>query len=243
MSGPKASQRDREIGERLRQRREEIGLRQQDVAAQIGLTQAGYQKWEGGETRLTLDRLKRAAPVLMSSVEELFHGVARAEDPSMPSSATIGEIAGPKADVQNSPRERLRGQPSQTRRRLSGRDKEIGARIRKRRMEMGLSQSDLANELGISWQAVQKWEKGTSRVMASRLEWLSDLLETPLSYWLDDPKSAPSQEVSVSTYASSEEGRNLLASMQKIDDGNIRKAIIALIDAIGDALPKKAGDL
>ena len=62
----------------------------------------------------------------------------------------------------------------------------IGARMRTRRRQLGLSQSDLAERLGVSFQQVQKYERGANRIGASRLYDLSRVLNVPVSFFFDD---------------------------------------------------------
>jgi transcriptional regulator with XRE-family HTH domain len=82
-------------------------------------------------------------------------------------------------------------------------DKHVGARLRMRRVELGLSQTDLAvrlggakeNGKGLTFQQVQKYEKGTNRMGASRLYQAATVLNTPVSYFfegLPDPRTGKS---------------------------------------------------
>ena len=62
-------------------------------------------------------------------------------------------------------------------------DVHVGARIRLRRKEMGISQTDLADVLGLTFQQVQKYERGSNRVSASKLYDITNKLETPIEYF------------------------------------------------------------
>src|SRR5450755_3783219 len=62
-------------------------------------------------------------------------------------------------------------------------DNYVGSRVRMRRMTLGLSQAKLANNLGITFQQVQKYEKGTNRISASRLQALSEVLQVPVQFF------------------------------------------------------------
>jgi transcriptional regulator with XRE-family HTH domain len=64
-------------------------------------------------------------------------------------------------------------------------DQHIGTRIRTRRLMLGMSQTDLGNTLGITFQQVQKYEKGTNRVGGSRMAQIAAVLEVPPSYFFD----------------------------------------------------------
>ncbi len=65
-------------------------------------------------------------------------------------------------------------------------DVELGKRIRLRRVEMKISQSDLADKLGVSFQQVQKYEKGVNRVGAARLQQVATELDVPVTFFFDD---------------------------------------------------------
>src|SRR3954470_298665 len=68
-------------------------------------------------------------------------------------------------------------------RRAGADDVEIGRKIRALRLERGLSQSRLAEGIGLTFQQVQKYEKGTNRVSAGRLQQISDLLNVPITFF------------------------------------------------------------
>ena len=65
-------------------------------------------------------------------------------------------------------------------------DVELGKRIRLRRVELHISQSELADKLGVSFQQVQKYEKGVNRVGASRLQQIATALDVPVTFFYDD---------------------------------------------------------
>ena len=67
----------------------------------------------------------------------------------------------------------------------------IGARMRTRRRQLGLSQSDLADKLGVSFQQVQKYERGANRVSASMLESVATALGAPISYFFGKEEQEP----------------------------------------------------
>jgi transcriptional regulator with XRE-family HTH domain len=68
-------------------------------------------------------------------------------------------------------------------RRAGAEDVEIGRKIRALRLERGLSQSGLAGGIGLTFQQVQKYEKGTNRVSAGRLQKIADMLNTPVIFF------------------------------------------------------------
>ena len=76
-------------------------------------------------------------------------------------------------------------------------DKYVGSRVRGRRMALGISQTKLANALGVSFQQVQKYEKGSNRISASKLLAISHLLERPVSYFFDGADEVGGREKSL----------------------------------------------
>jgi transcriptional regulator with XRE-family HTH domain len=62
-------------------------------------------------------------------------------------------------------------------------DKHVGSRVRMRRLMLAMSQQQLGGELGITFQQVQKYEKGTNRIIASRLQAMSHNLQVPVSFF------------------------------------------------------------
>ena len=68
-------------------------------------------------------------------------------------------------------------------RRADNRDAEVGRRVRSRRLECRLSQTELAERIGVTFQQVQKYEKGVNRIGAGRLQRISEALEVPISFF------------------------------------------------------------
>src|SRR3989337_1474607 len=64
-------------------------------------------------------------------------------------------------------------------------DKHVGSRVRMRRMMLSMSQEKLGDALGLTFQQVQKYEKGTNRLGASRLQHISDILQVPVSFFFE----------------------------------------------------------
>lgn len=116
-------------------------------------------------------------------------------------------------------------------------DIHVGGRIRLRRNILGMSQEKLGEQLGITFQQIQKYEKGTNRVGASRLQEISSILEAPVAYFFEDaPGGTPSDgfsEDSQTTYVvdflSSSEGLQLNRAFARIPDSKVRCKIIDLV--------------
>jgi transcriptional regulator with XRE-family HTH domain len=120
-------------------------------------------------------------------------------------------------------------------------DKHVGARVRMRRVLVGLSQEKLGDALGITFQQIQKYEKGTNRIGASRLQEASKILGVPVNFFFEGAQ-AESDMLSgfaegeangyVADFASSAEGAQLLSAFMKIKEPKLRKKIIDLITAM-----------
>lgn len=121
-------------------------------------------------------------------------------------------------------------------------DIHVGSRIRLRRNMLGMSQEKLGEGLGITFQQIQKYEKGTNRVGASRLQAISSVLGVPVSFFFED---APGQQAGgapglaedsstsyVVDFLNSAEGLQLNRSFVKISDSKVRKKIIDLVKAL-----------
>src|SRR5438132_8945295 len=70
-------------------------------------------------------------------------------------------------------------------------DKHVGSRVRMRRMMMSMSQEKLGDALGLTFQQVQKYEKGTNRIGASRMQQISNILQVPVSFFFDGAPNMP----------------------------------------------------
>jgi transcriptional regulator with XRE-family HTH domain len=121
-------------------------------------------------------------------------------------------------------------------------DVHVGSRVRLRRMMLSMSQEKLGESLGITFQQIQKYEKGTNRIGASRLQHIARVLSVPVSYFFED---APGQlegstaaglaETSASfvvDFLSSTEGLQLNRAFIRVKDPKVRRRIIDLIRAM-----------
>src|SRR6185437_12103212 len=70
-------------------------------------------------------------------------------------------------------------------------DKHVGSRVRMRRMMLGMSQEKLGDALGLTFQQVQKYEKGTNRIGASRLQQIASILQVPVSFLFEGAPGGP----------------------------------------------------
>jgi transcriptional regulator with XRE-family HTH domain len=105
-----------------------------------------------------------------------------------------------------------------------------------RRLMLGMSQENLAEGLGITFQQVQKYEKGTNRIGASRLQLISRLLGVSPGFFFEQDRNQPtsldgigSVDDEISSFILSKEGVVLNRAFQKISDADVRKNIISLV--------------
>ncbi|OAP36304.1 transcriptional regulator [Sinorhizobium glycinis] len=116
----------------------------------------------------------------------------------------------------------------------------VGSRVRMRRLMVGMSQEKLADGLGITFQQVQKYEKGTNRIGASRLQAIADILGVHPSFFFQQDENPQARETAadvsesheISSFVASKEGIALNRAFLKIADPVLRKKIIALVAAM-----------
>ncbi len=122
-------------------------------------------------------------------------------------------------------------------------DLHVGARIRMRRRMQGVSQEKLAEALGLTFQQVQKYERGANRVSASKLYEIAAALKTPIAYFFDglaDPSADNDEtdqpraavEQSVHAFLTTAEGLELAALFPRLARGRLRRRILELVRAI-----------
>ena len=121
-------------------------------------------------------------------------------------------------------------------------DMHVGSRVRMRRLMLGISQEELADALDLSFQQVQKYEKGTNRIGASRLEDISRFLQVPIAFFFEGASVASAVAASeedtrslalMDDFVSSREGLRLARSFTQIEDEDVRRRIVDLVQAIG----------
>jgi len=121
-------------------------------------------------------------------------------------------------------------------------DVHVGSRVRLRRMMQDMSQEKLGKQLGITFQQVQKYEKGTNRIGASRLYHIANILSVPVGFFYDDaPGSAELEsgfgesrsETYVTDFISSPEGLALNRAFVRVKDPKIRRRIVDLVKSLG----------
>jgi len=121
-------------------------------------------------------------------------------------------------------------------------DIHVGSRVRLRRMLLGMTQQKLGDMLELTFQQIQKYEKGTNRISASRLYEISKILSVPVQFFFDDivteiesiePGTTQRNSASFGMdFVSSNEGLKLNSAYVNITDSNIRKSLLNLVKAL-----------
>lgn len=128
-------------------------------------------------------------------------------------------------------------------------DIHVGQRLKQKRVLQGMKQSDLAEAVGITFQQVQKYERGANRMGASRLYEFSKVLQVPVSYFfegLETKKESPpnnydmAEETTLFEHEVINGGREameLMRSFQRLTDANLRKSVASLVKNMADGKP------
>lgn len=121
-------------------------------------------------------------------------------------------------------------------------DRHVGSRVRMRRVLMGMSQEKLGDALGVTFQQIQKYEKGVNRIGASRLQQMSTILQTPVEFFFHEAPAAEDvaadgfREAAAATYVSdflsTNEGVELNQAFLRIKDPRTRRRVVDLVKAI-----------
>ena len=118
-------------------------------------------------------------------------------------------------------------------------DRHVGSRVRMRRIMLGMSQEKLGEGLGLTFQQIQKYEKGTNRIGASRIQQISEILQVPVSVLFEgSPGSsvvfgeAPSPAY-IADFLATAEGLALVRAFTRLPDIKLRRAIVDMVELIG----------
>ncbi|QIE57242.1 helix-turn-helix transcriptional regulator [Pikeienuella piscinae] len=126
-------------------------------------------------------------------------------------------------------------------------DVHVGSRVRLRRMTLGMSQERLGRLLGLTFQQIQKYEKGANRIGASRLFAISRVLDAPIQFFFDElpdeaaaglAKDAPKRkaeqpgDIRVADYVATAEGLELNRSFHRITDQATRRHLAELVRSV-----------
>src|SRR6516225_7382445 len=120
-------------------------------------------------------------------------------------------------------------------------DQHVGRRVRMRRKMLAMSQEKLAAALGLSFQQVQKYEKGANRIGASRLQQMSHILQVPVEFFFEGAPNALAPHGSnggalstaqIDDFVSGSEGLRLIRAFMRIDNAALRRRIVMLVQEI-----------
>ena len=125
-------------------------------------------------------------------------------------------------------------------------DKHVGSRVRMRRLMLGMSQGKLADGIGLTFQQVQKYEKGANRIGASRLQHLANVLQVPVPFFfeglptVEDPKSHAGSlsHSDVFQFLATLDGVRLARAFTRIPDAKLRRTIVDVAEQISG--PRKS---
>jgi transcriptional regulator with XRE-family HTH domain len=141
-------------------------------------------------------------------------------------------------------------------------DIHVGSRVRLRRMVIGMSQEKLGEKMGLTFQQIQKYEKGTNRIGASRLYQLAQIMDVPVQFFFEDAPLAyatrtasmvagfaeSKTEAFLLDFLNSRDGLELNRAFVKITDPKVRKRVVELVRALSEdvvaeaALPSARGE-
>lgn len=116
----------------------------------------------------------------------------------------------------------------------------VGGRVRLKRLQIGMSQQKLGEALGVTFQQIQKYEKGVNRIGAGRLLEMADILGVPVGYFFEGaadfdkirPPAAQSEEDHLLEFMRTKEGISLNLAFHKIEDGRVRKMVVEFVKSL-----------
>ena len=124
-------------------------------------------------------------------------------------------------------------------------DKHVGSRVRMRRMMLGMSQEKLGDALGLTFQQVQKYEKGSNRIGASRLQQISLILQVPVSFFFEGAPNPPGSggfseapsPAYVTDFLATNDGLTLVKAFMRIPNAKLRRRIVDRVEELAGEEP------
>jgi transcriptional regulator with XRE-family HTH domain len=122
-------------------------------------------------------------------------------------------------------------------------DKHVGGLVRIRRMTQNMSQAKLGVALGVSFQQIQKYERGINRIGASRLQHISQILHVPVAFFFEGApdvsaargaKTAAASPAAIMDFMATSEGLALAKAFMRLTNIRLRRRIVDLVDEIAD---------
>jgi len=120
-------------------------------------------------------------------------------------------------------------------------DQHVGSRVRMRRLMLAMSQEKLGAALGLTFQQVQKYEKGSNRIGASRLQQISQILQVPVAFFFEglpselaryDSSGSALSVAQIDDFVSGSDGLRLIGAFMRIDSAALRRRIVMLVQEI-----------
>ena len=122
-------------------------------------------------------------------------------------------------------------------------DQYVGSRVRMRRLMLGMSQEKLGDALDLTFQQIQKYEKGANRIGASRLQQIATILQVPVSFFFEGAPAPPGAaggfaEADTSDFSttllSTSDGLALAKAFMRIENRRLRRRIVDLVEEMAD---------
>jgi transcriptional regulator with XRE-family HTH domain len=117
-------------------------------------------------------------------------------------------------------------------RRSDKRDIEVGRRVRAFRLQKGLSQEKLADQLGVTFQQVQKYEKGTNRIAAGRLQRIAEVLDIPITEFFIQQRNIGTAQSELSELVDTAATLRLVRSYARIRDAKLQQAVLYFVEKV-----------
>lgn len=117
----------------------------------------------------------------------------------------------------------------------------VGHNIRFWRLERKMSQTDLANLLGLTFQQIQKYENGANRVGASRLMQIAEALEVPIHAFFEGAGTETPETESPIKFVGDQQALRLVRAFADIEDAALRRSVVNLVEGIAESRPESNG--
>ncbi len=117
-------------------------------------------------------------------------------------------------------------------------DKHVGARVRMRRMMLDMSQEKLGDAIGLTFQQVQKYEKGINRIASSRLQQIANVLQVSVLFFFEDAPGQPRlsgkapSPAYVSDFLATSDGLALIRAFMRIKNAKLRRSVVNIVEEI-----------
>ena len=125
-------------------------------------------------------------------------------------------------------------------------DKHVGSRVRMRRMMLAMSQEKLGDALGLTFQQVQKYEKGSNRIGASRLQQIALILQVPVAFFFEGAPPPPGKAFGlgeapspsyVTEFLATNDGLTLVKAFMRIGNAKLRRRVVDLVEEMAGEEP------